>query len=214
MDLLKLRVTKRFIGADFLTWLWFQSEAGDGLFELDGLEPFTLYVGDQIVLSAEHSDARENVLRKGNPANCAEAGAALAVGKKVARIKFRLETDEGDCTFTLDADDLDFRALRLPTPQTVNTVERVIERMEMVLHTTAIIDALFALFLELRLGRDWERKSLQAMRRWVRVKDGVEEEPEAGRRPLDEEGDDALLLADDAVFTGDDAATAADDAIA
>ncbi len=173
MDLLKMRVAKRFIGTDFLTWLWFESERLDGHMEVEGLEPFTLYVDDQIVLSAEHSESRENVLRKGNPASCAEAGAALAVGKKVARIKFRLETDEADSVFTLDADDLDFRGLRLPTPQTVTTVERVIERMELILHTTAIVDGLFARFLELRLGRTWESEVLPAMQQWVRVKDGV-----------------------------------------
>ncbi len=176
MDLLKTRVAKRFLGADFLTWLWFASEQSEGLFELEGVGEARVMVDDQIQLSAEHSDARENVLRKGNPAACAEAGAALAVGKKVARIKLRIETDEAELVLTLDADDLDIRGLRIPSPAGPTTVEQVIERSEWLLLASSLIDGLFARFLEARLARDWEDETLAAMRRWVRVKDGEVEE--------------------------------------
>lgn len=176
MDLLKLHALKCFLGADFLTWLWFESERLDGSFELSATGPLNLLVDDHLVLAAEHSDVRENVLRKGTPSACAEAGAALAVGKKVARMKLRADTDHGEFVFSLDAADLDVRGLRLPSPQTVSTTERVIERMGSLLLVTAMIDELFTAFLEVRLGRQWETEVLVAMRRWVRIKDGVVEE--------------------------------------
>ncbi len=174
MDLLKVKTAKSFVGADFLTWLWFASEESDGRFEIEDVGEVTVIVDDQIVLSAEHSDARENVLRKGSPALCAEAGAALAVGKKVARLKIRIETDEADLLLTLDSDDLDARGLRIPNSMGPTTVEKVIERSEWLLVVSAILDGLFSQFLAARLGKGWEKGTLEKMRGWVRVKDGEE----------------------------------------
>ena len=50
MDLLKLREEKRFLGADFLTWLWVAAEARAGRFELEDGAKGAVWPGDQLIL--------------------------------------------------------------------------------------------------------------------------------------------------------------------
>ncbi len=175
MDMMKIREAKGFVGADFLTWLWFEAESREGVFELEEIGTVDIYPDDQLVLAAEHSEARESVLRKGTPAEGAEAGAALAVGKKVARIKWKVQSEAGDFVVTLDADDLDVRGLRIAAVPAPTAIERIIARMERLEEVYELIDALFRLFLDRRLAESWESETLPAMRAWVRRKDGDDE---------------------------------------
>ena len=91
-----LVAAKRFLGRDFLTWLWYQAETRKSPVSIDSqtLEEklkVDFWVDDRAILEAtEGSDVHEHVLKGYKQSQSAEATAALMSGKTVKELKLGL----------------------------------------------------------------------------------------------------------------------------
>ncbi len=154
------------LGQDFLTWLWFFSEARGGIFHVGGRE-FGVGLDGPITMMLEGSGAHETVLRNGSPLVSAEAKTALLSGKKLRKAKLMLACGNDAWTVTLDADEFIFRGLKLPKGDELEPVSKFQERM-LAIETfrDAFLD-LYDRFIDERTDPSTWAKTRNDVRKWV-----------------------------------------------
>ena len=90
MDIVDLIQDKRFIGQEFLAWLWFKSEERGGSVELPGTGDITVIFEKHMLLEYGEGESNEKVICRGLQTELREAKTGLSLGKKPeqARILF------------------------------------------------------------------------------------------------------------------------------
>lgn len=116
------------LGQDFLTWLWFHSEARGGAVRLDDAE-FAAAIEGPLLFVNEGDGAHEALLRRGTPLVSTEAKTALLGGKKLRCARLTLARGDEMWTCALDAESFTFRGLKMPKGDAVEPVGRFQERM-------------------------------------------------------------------------------------
>ena len=106
-------------GLDFLTWLWFASEARGGIFKSKEHGDVGVAIEGPLLFTREGEGAHETALRKGLPTVSAEAKTALLSGKKLRRAKLLVARTDESWSGTFDATTFVFRSLKLPESKEV-----------------------------------------------------------------------------------------------
>ena len=79
MDLMDLIESRRFLGSEFLMWLWFKSECYDGLFDIGpDKRPIEVILDDAMTLEAFLAETERNTFKGGAPAYSPEAKSRCA----------------------------------------------------------------------------------------------------------------------------------------
>ncbi len=117
------------IGQEFLTWLWYFSEARGGLAKFGDLGQFGVVVEGPLTFVLEGSGAHEAVVRHGCPELSTEAKAALLSGKKLKRARITMARGDEQWQATVDADTFAFRGVRLPEKDKLDALSRFQERV-------------------------------------------------------------------------------------
>ena len=112
MQLLERIEKRRFIGREFVLWLWFESELFDATLSTKAHGDFGLWIEKEILLSNGKETTR---IKGGSPAQAREAKEALLLGKLPERATFHLTLGEREATFALKAEPLALAGLKLPT---------------------------------------------------------------------------------------------------
>lgn len=187
---------RRFVGREFLLWLWFESEAFEATLSTKKRGTFGLWIEKHVVLSA----GKEGTRIKGSyPARSREAKEALALGKLPEAAGVHLSLGDHEITFTLKADRLALSGLTLPTvlkggdgEESVSLAPRrppgrgkrttaagdkesasdekhesFYERMRLTREVEELIEDLYRDFLALRLGPAWKGVIEPALSLWV-----------------------------------------------
>ncbi len=192
----------RFLGKEFLTWLWFRAERQQGLFELDGIEPFELFFDDRLVLDVAVDHVREvNAIRSENPTDAAEAKVALQTGKKVTEVRLHIYRDEQEWKCAISAEELALSGVRVPGVLSKEDDEVVLERMMLLDELEAMLDGLWQQFLRIRLDPEAWPTELAALRSWA-FDEAQPAAPQVGGEPPTESSPDSDLV------RGDDEQTA------
>ncbi len=165
MDLVDLIESKRFLGNEFLLWLWFTSEQNGGTFDLSDVGEVVLVFDDQLVLEAFLAETEQSRMSGGAPTDSPEAKTALRAGKRVSKAKLRLLRGEREFVFTVSANDLDFSSVKVPAVLKGDD-ERLLERLTLLDELAEIWWRLYQTFLTQRLNEDWA-SSEAAMRDWT-----------------------------------------------
>lgn len=120
-------------GRDFLTWLWYYSEAHQGMLKVGDLGVFNLVIEGPLTFAINGDDApgaSESTVKKGCPQISAEAKAALAVGKKLRKAKIMLARGDAEkWSFTFDADTFTLSGVSLPETESMELNTRFEERV-------------------------------------------------------------------------------------
>jgi len=150
------------IGSEFLLWLWFQAETRGGVFQLEGLGQVGGAFDALLEMTAPTGGSKVTV-RGDHPTRQPEAEAALRTGRVPVRARLLLARDEATFELTLDAATFDVGALKL-TAESADAPapgeEQSQERAALMFELPAMVDALFALFLQ-RRTEPGERTSFQ-----------------------------------------------------
>jgi hypothetical protein len=168
MDFVERVTRTQFLGAEFLTWLWYQEEVGGGQFQLGGdLGDIELSFEDKLTMGSTALDEQQDSFKGGRPTASPEARAALKLGKQAQSASLRLTQGEQEWRFTLKAEPLMMSAVRLPEVLADDPKAQFHERMLLLETLDRLYRALFKLFLEERLSAEWATEHLPAIQSWA-----------------------------------------------
>lgn len=176
MDLVDLIDEKRFLGQEFLTWLWWKSEERGGSILLPDRGDVIVVFEKHMLLEYGEGDSSEKLICSGLQTELQEARTGLLMGKKLEQARIQLIHAEHEWNFTLAAAMMEFRNVKLPkTAGTEGDVRgdnpeetegMILERVYLFEELIRLVNELFHLFLELRVGDGW-RDELSKVRAWV-----------------------------------------------
>jgi recombination associated protein RdgC len=174
MDLVDLIAEKRFIGQEFLTWLWWKSEERGGVVALPGEGDIVVVFEKHMLLEYGEGDNNESLICRGLQTELQEARTGLVMGKKLEQARIQLTYNDYEWNFTMAAALMEFRNVKLPktggeSGNENNPEERegmILERIFLFEELTRLVLDLFRLFLKIRVGDEW-RDELVKIREWV-----------------------------------------------
>jgi hypothetical protein len=164
-DLLQLVEGRKFVGQEYLTWLWFETELFEGTLQLNDGTECEFWLESQLVLVRDKEQASLKGLA---PSSNAEAHEALRQGKLPIRARVRLIRNELEYGFVLGTDDLSLSSVRIPAQLKKEKDEQFYERMYLLEQLESMVEGLFADFLVLRLGKAWDGFVLPTIRAWIK----------------------------------------------
>jgi recombination associated protein RdgC len=149
MKPLELIEQGRFLGEEFLLWLWMRGLAEGGTSGQEG-DNSACFVDDDVQLASERGDVKELSLRKGNPQESLEAFEALSRGMRPCKAKLRILAGDMEWVFSLSAAQLEVSAMKLPPTQAKDLHGRVSDRLFLLEEGTGHLERRFVLFLKRR----------------------------------------------------------------
>ncbi|HET9952913.1 MAG TPA: recombination-associated protein RdgC [Polyangiaceae bacterium] len=166
-DALSTRVeTTRFLGPEFLLWLWLRAELTQGPFSLGEHGEYEVWLDRQITLQSA-LDANERVTVRGSaPSDSSEAREAVKAQKFPVRARVVMQSTEPEFACVLDALRYALATAQVPAVLTQEPEQAFLERMELLLRLFAILDGLYAQFLQDRLSDTWSRGYEPALVAW------------------------------------------------
>ncbi len=174
MDLVDIIAEKRFLGQEFLTWLWFKSDERGGAITVEGHGDILVVFEKHLLLEYGEGESFEKVVCQGLRAELKEARTGLRLGKKLEQARLLLQVGEYEFHVTLKGSVFEYRSVRLP--KTMAQAEdaddpaaregMLLDRIGLYQTVVHTVDALFRMFLRLRLSDRWpeERERLAA---WI-----------------------------------------------
>ncbi len=174
MDLVDLIAEKRFLGQEFLTWLWWKSEERGGVVALPGEGDIVVVFEKHMLLEYGEGDSNESLICRGLQTELQEARTGLVMGKKLEQARIQLVYNDYEWNFTMAAALMEFRNVKLPktggdSAASDNPEERegmVLERIFLFEELVRVVLELFRVFVQLRVGDEW-RNELVKVREWV-----------------------------------------------
>ncbi len=162
----------QFLGEEFLTWLWFVIENDHQLLVKLDKDLVALEIGSRMVLvNRRQRETVETVTIKGDQAGMDEGLLTLKKGGMVAEIHLILKSGDHEWQFSLKGESLNLSNLKVPATGKVETAEEiegaVIEKIFLCEKAVGLIEQLYGRFIKLRLGNDWQREVVPAVRQWI-----------------------------------------------
>ena len=161
----------RFIGYEFLTWLWFAIERNPALLQSPSGDSCSLSLGNRIVLENFTRDKTESITIKGDDPNLDAALLSLKNGALVTEINLVFKSNEQEWRFTLKGESFSITNLKTPQRGPVETLEdtegAVLEQAFLLEQLLLYQDVLFKSFIHLRVSTDWEQTFIPALKKWV-----------------------------------------------
>lgn len=171
MDIVDRIETARFVGCEFLVWLWFASEATRGHMDVNELGECDVWLDTTLSLESFTDEGEKTTLKGRVPSQGAEAREALRQGKLPVKARVCISTGEGDFAAVIDARTFAVSGAHLHEFDGDDSEESFFERMTLLEELERRIGALYAEFLRLRLSPAWEKKLAPAIADWVRSDD-------------------------------------------
>ncbi|MFH1215922.1 MAG: hypothetical protein V1706_05400 [Pseudomonadota bacterium] len=175
MDLVDLIIEKRFLGQEFLTWLWYKSDERGGTVYLPGAGDIQLVFEKHMLLEYGEGEAFEKIICQGLQAELKEARTGLRMGKKLEQARIHMVQGEYEWHMTIKASLLEFRSVKPPRTMagseegdSAEAVEgRLLDRIGMLETATRTVDELFRMFLDVRISPARWQEELDKIRQWI-----------------------------------------------
>jgi len=161
----------KFLGYEYLTWLWFVIEKDQDEIKKLEQEPVFLQIGNRIVLVNRQKDTVESITIKGDDAGLEEGFLALRKGAVVTELNLSYKTGDQEWRFTIKAECLHMVGLKCPQTGSVESQEdlegAVLEKVYLYDKAIQLTDNLFKQFMTLRVSEDWDKKVVPLIRQWI-----------------------------------------------
>ena len=161
----------KFLGHEFLTWLWYLMETdGDRLGQTQPQSLF-LALGKRIVLENPREDHAEKITIKGDYANFEAGMLPLRQGSLVTELSLEAKSAEMTWTFTLKGESLSVSAMKMSTTGPIESLDdvegAVLEKIYLIETILQFIDTLFERFIKIRVSDDWNKRVVPNIRQWI-----------------------------------------------
>ncbi len=179
MDLVDLITEKRFIGQEFLTWLWFKSDERGGTVLLPEMgEDITLVFEKHMLLEFGEGDSHEKIVCTGLQAELKEARTGLRMGKKLEQARIHMIRGEYEWHMTIKASLMEFRSVKVPKTMDgadegddPSAVEgRLLDRIGLLEMVYKTFDELLGQFIKIRISDQWPAEATK-IGHWIHQSD-------------------------------------------
>ena len=162
----------KFLGHEFLTWLWFMIETDKQTLMNADKELEDIYIGNRIVLANSSHNRDEIITIKGDDAGLEEGVIALQKGAKVTEINLVAKAQENEWRFNVKGESLNISNLKPPETGRMESAEdiegAVLEKIYLYEKVVNLINQIYAQFIKSRVNPDWEKTVVKNMSRWIR----------------------------------------------
>ncbi|MFP5214160.1 MAG: recombination-associated protein RdgC [Acidobacteriota bacterium] len=164
----------RFLGYEFLTWLWFFTEHGSGRIKLGEGKEAEIHIGERLVLTLP-GEGKEKVVCTTQANFLHEAREALRQGKYVNELKLLLIVGDNEYTLTLDSALWAVKGLK--TPKQFKDYDEedqdslFLEKMFFLEEVSEVLNTLYGAYLNERLSAAWESDVLPKVKAWIGSKE-------------------------------------------
>ena len=161
----------RFLGNEFLTWLWFMIDTRqDQLSKFaDGLT--ALEVGNRIDLENRQDEKVERVTIRGDDADLKEGYLALKKGALVTDINLIFRAESFRWQFNIKGESLNISALKSPQtapPESEEDTEGVVlEKVFLHERIIRLLESAFRRFIHLRTSDKWNDTTVVQIKQWL-----------------------------------------------
>lgn len=161
----------RFLGNEFLTWLWYTLENRSAqLVEIDA-DLSTLEIGNRMMLENRRSEGLETITIKGDAAGLEEGLLALKKGALVTEMNLIYRSGDNAWQFNLKGESLNISSLKTPETAATQTKEdiegAVLEKIFLYEKVIRFIEGAFRYFVRLRISEDWDKQMINRMKQWI-----------------------------------------------
>jgi len=162
----------KFLGNEFLTWLWYIIE--NDIKRLNSIIGYGahLEIGNRIVFEKRSEDsATEKIIIKGDDAGLEEGLLSLKKGAVVTELNLVLRVAEKRWQFTVKGESFHITQIKIPDAPTVetghDTENIVLEKAELCEKMFMTVDSLYASFIKLRISDRWKNFEVLGMKKWI-----------------------------------------------
>ena len=166
-DALERIESTRFLGPEFLLWLWLRAELVNKPIELAEIGSIESWVDNAITLQSALDPNERVTVRGAAPAGSAEAREAVRAQKFPVRARVALRNEERDFACVLVAESYAVAGGVIPAVLTKDTDDAFGERMALVETLSGILDGLYHMFLQERLSATWKEAWEPAVVCWM-----------------------------------------------
>lgn len=162
----------KFLGHEFLTWLWFVIETDPSLLQALDSESVSLEVGARIVLENRSVDSLERITIKGDAASLEEGMLALKKGALVTELSLIYVSNDKKWRFSIKGESLNISNLQVPLsidgPKNQDFESLLYNKTFLWDKIFRICDGLFSHFIKLRVSSTkWQRTVVPQIADWV-----------------------------------------------
>lgn len=159
----------RFLGREFLLWLWYVSETRNGIISLPDSDDIEILLEDRIILEAPYGQGNRHLLSGSEPATAPETAFALQMNNMPSELKLRVIRTAQAWAFSLRGDDLLLRSLRIPEVLSHQDDDYLYERIYLLEEMESILEKLWHTFLQTRISSQWD-ETKQWIQNWIQTK--------------------------------------------
>jgi hypothetical protein len=161
----------RFVGHEFLTWLWFVLEQEPRKIEIETFAGFSARIGNRMVLENTYHQSTETLIIKGEDVGLEEAMLSLKKGGMISEMNLIVSSDRQQWQLTVKGEGLTVSGLKI-----LDTMEKepeedqeaiLLDRIATCEQVMEWLFSVFRIFLKTRLSDDWDRQVIVDMRRWI-----------------------------------------------
>ncbi len=160
-----------YLGREFLVWLWFKTETGEGVFDLGEAGKAELRLDGRMTLQTENDlGGIETVTLTGEHGQMKEARFALFERKEITQAMVKLIINDNLYSFILDSTWMNLKSFK--TPKVMQDKDEdpegiFYEKMFLIQEAITAVDIIFASFIKLRISPEWETTERPALRKWI-----------------------------------------------
>jgi hypothetical protein len=167
----------KFLGDQFLTWLWFLIETDQETIRLCDPDIVGLEVGNRMVLENRTTGGLETISIKGDAAGLEEAIVSLSKGAAVSEIQLIYKTAALEWVFAIKGESLSFSGIKLPENTAVQIDEdldgMILDKLYLYENPLQLIDTLYQSFIQLRLSEKWSSQITVSIKTWLNAERSI-----------------------------------------
>ncbi len=162
----------KFLGNEFLTWLWFIMDADQTSIVKTNKDMVSLEMDNRIVLENSLDNRVENIRIKGDDAGLEEAKLSLQKGGIVTELNFSLKTGEHEWKFNIKGESLNISSLKSPETGKIEKKEdvegAVLEKIYLYEKVVSLIENLYKQFIHIRISNKWNSEAVPRIKKWIK----------------------------------------------
>jgi hypothetical protein len=161
----------RFLGNEFLTWLWYTLENRSAQLAKIDADLSALEIGNRMVLENRRSEGVETITIKGDDAGLEEGLLALRKGALVTEMNLIYRSGDNTWQFNIKGESLNLSSFK--TPETAGTQTKediegaVLEKIFLYEKVILFIEGAFRHFVRLRISENWDKNNITQIKQWI-----------------------------------------------